>query len=139
MYKFDLKTNKYISSRAKYFFSDLWIRNSFNQFSTDRESLIENLVFNDLYSLWYEIYWWINGKFDFSFIAEKNNSRLYIHLSKETHKEDIKKEVRKLLKIWDEHKKYLIVDDLENLWLKKFKYDSVEIITLKDFFNTIKT
>jgi hypothetical protein len=137
MYKYDLKLNKYISSRVKYYFTDLWIRNSFYNFLVDTNTLKENLIFNELYSLWYEIYGWLNGKFDFSFIAEKNWERIYIHLSEQTDKEEIKKEVRKLNKIWDENGKYLIVENIKELWLKKLKYENVEIFNLEDFIKRI--
>jgi hypothetical protein len=41
----------------------------------------------------------MNGKFDFSFFVKKNSEKLYIHISQESDKEEIKKEVRKLIKI----------------------------------------
>ena len=139
MYKYDIKTGKHISSKVKYYFTDLWIRNACNNFSVERHTLLENLIFNDLYTLNYEIYWWMNGKFDFSFIAKSNDKKIYIHLSRQTEKEEIKKEVRKLLKIWGDQDKYLIVEDIRDLWLKKTKYETVEILTLVDFLKKIRT
>ena len=81
----------------------------------------------------------MNGKFDFSFIAKSNDKKIYIHLSRQTEKEEIKKEVRKLLKIWGDQDKYLIVEDIRDLWLKKTKYETVEILTLVDFLKKIRT
>jgi hypothetical protein len=45
----------------------------------------------------------------------------------------VKKEVNKLLKIWNEWIKYLLVDSIEKLGIKKVKYESVNIIEIEDF------
>lgn len=135
VYKFDIKTNKPITSKAKYYFTDNWIRNSLTNFDLSRETLLENLIFNILECNNYIIYTWLNWKFDFSFYWEKEDSsrKIYIHISKQTQKEELKKEVNKLLKIWNEWVKYLLVDNIEKLWIKKFKYDSVIIMNIEDF------
>lgn len=145
VYKFDLKNNKEITTKAKYYFTDNWIRNSLSEFQTNKKTLIENLIFNKLEYNNYKIYSWLNWKFDFSFywIKEKKNSHLiksiYIHISEETKKEELKKEVNKLLKIWKKKwdnelcKKYLLVESIDKLGIKKLKYDNVEIVEINNF------
>lgn len=146
VYNYDLKLNKVINTKAKYYFSDNWIRNSLNYFNIDRSILLENLIFNILEYNNYGIYWWINWKFNFSFYCVKNNNliweaeqesensyKIFVHISNEKQKEEVKKEVNKLLKIWGKEKKYLLVENIENLWIKKFIYDTVEIIEVAEF------
>lgn len=147
VYKYDLKKKKEITSKAKYYFTDNGIRNSLANFDLNNKILVENLIFNILEYNNYTIYSWVNWKFDFSFYIEKENKPLinvasedtisiekkYIHISRQTTKEELRKEVNKLLKIWKEWKKYLIVDSIEKLWIKKLRYDSVEILEVKEF------
>lgn len=157
MYKYDLKQKKEISSKAKYYFSDTWIRNSLNWFTTDTYILKENLIYNELLQNWYIINWWINWKFEFSFIARKENKKSnkieidtkYIHLSKQISKEEIKKEVRKLIKIplnldiieWKDSieiiSKYLIVENIKEIWLKKLQYENVKIVDFEKFIKEV--
>jgi hypothetical protein len=47
--------------------------------------------------------------------------------------------VRKLLKIWGDEKSYLVIDWLDDLWLKKFQYESVEIVKIEELLVKIKT
>ncbi len=137
VFKFDLKTNKTIASKAKYYFTDNWIRNSLLNFDVDKNILTENLIFNILYYNNYTIYWGTNWKFDFSFYCERvfetSKEKLYIHISYETRKDELRKEVNKLLKIWNSHKKYLLIPSIEKLWIKKLNYDSVEIMEINEF------
>jgi len=129
---FDIKKNKEITSKSKYFFTDNWIRNTLTNYTLDNQILKENLIFIKLKYNNFKIYWGLNWLFSFSFIAEKENKKIYIHLSESTEKTDIKKEVNKLLKIWDNNKKYLIINDLEKLNLRKKEYDSVSILTFNE-------
>lgn len=129
---YDLKNSKIINWKSKYYFNDNWIRNSLNNFELDIDILKENLVFIYLYYNNFNIFWWKNWNFEFSFIARKNKETIYIHLSKEVEKNEIKKEVNKLLKIWDNNKKYLIIDSFKKSWIKKYVYDSVEIIEIEN-------
>ena len=152
IYICSIKTNKIISSRGKYYFTDLGIRNSLNNFELSKFQLLENFVFNELYSKWYNIYAWKNGNFEFSFVVEKNNtsslfslikikenkfkkniSRFYIHISREDKKKSIKKEIKKLNKIKDDCKKFLIVGNLEELKFKKYRYEDVRVIGVEGF------
>jgi hypothetical protein len=132
-YKYDLKNKKEISSKAKYYFTDNWVRNSLNNFKLKKDILIENLIFNILEYNKYTIYWGLNWKFDFSFFWNKKWENIFIHISKETKKEEIKKEINKLNKISKEWNKYLLVESIAKLGIKKIRYDDVEIIEVNEF------
>ena len=133
IYNYDIKTEKIISSQAKYYFTDLWIRNSLTNFEFNNTILIENFIFLELQKKWYKIYAWKNWNFEFSFIAEINGSKIYIHISRETIKDEIKKERKKLNKIPGNHKIFLIVDNLESYKFKKSKYDNLKMIWVEKF------
>ena len=133
VYKFDMKTNKTISTKAKYYFNDNWIRNCLYDFHLNKNLLLENLIFNKLDYKNYEVFSWINWKFEFNFYWIKEEEKIFIHISNQTRRDDIKKEVSKLLKIWIEWNKYLLVENLDKLWIKKLKYDSVEIMEIENF------
>ncbi len=143
VYKIDLKTNKKITTKAKYYFTDNWIRNKLANFDVNKNILLENLIFSILEYNNYTIYSWLNWKFEFSFYARphpwipsplgEKEAAIYVHISRQTKREEIKKEVKKLLKVWKEWKKYLLVDSIRKLGIKKRKYDSVEIVKVSDF------
>ncbi len=155
-YNYDFKKQKTIKTKAKYYFSDLWIRNSINYFSTKKTEAIENLIYNELLKNWYKIKSAINWKFNFDFYArkkefqkEKNNikiNKIYIHISKTSNKQELKKEINKLNKVpyfptvskskenIDETiSRYLIVDSINDLGIKKLQYEEVKIVELKEF------
>lgn len=141
---YDLKKEEEIISFSKFYFKDLWIRNSLNNFSTDKCLLLENLVFNYFDKLWYKIYWWINWTFEFSFIIFLKSIKIYIHISKQNEVNEIKKEVRKFMKIKDNFPKYIIVENIANtwksikdLWIKKRVYENVKIVNLEEFIKEI--
>lgn len=138
-YIFDIKRNKSIQSKAKYYFSDNWIRNWLTNFSLDNNLLLENLIYNKLEFNNYDVYSWLNWKFHFTFywINKITSEYIYIHISEQSKKEEIKKEVNKLLKLWNKWKKYLLVDSIETIWIKKLIYDSVEIVGMSNFLNKI--
>jgi len=157
IFPYDFKKQKEINSKAKYYFTNLWIRNSLNYFSTSKNEAIKNLIFLELLKNSYKINSWINWKFSFSFFAKKlkeekdeiKSKILYIHLSEAKDKKELKKEINKLNKvpyfptiskeknISEKIEKFLIVENIENLKIKKLKYDQTEIIELKNFLKKI--
>ena len=125
---YDFKKEKIILNKYKYFFSDNWIRNSLSNFNLDKNILIENLIFIKLNYNNYLINWWLNWIFEFSFIATKNDTKIYIHISKETERQEINKEMNKLQKVPWKAKRYLVINNIDKLNLKKYIYDDVELI-----------
>ncbi len=136
-YKYDLKNNKEISSKAKYYFTDNWIRNSLVNFKLQNEILLENFIYNTLEYNNYKIFSGLNWKFDFSFYWKKKWKEIFIHISKETTKEEIKKEVNKLNKIKVKWNKYLLVNSISELSIKKVKYDDVEIVEIDELLEKL--
>ena len=102
VYRYDLKLGKEITSKAKYYFADTWIRNSISWVELNQDMLIENLIHNELKKNWYTLQWWIYGRFEFDFIAtsseHENKPDIYIHISKQSDRNEIQKEARKLWK-----------------------------------------
>ena len=146
IYKYDLKTWNIISSETKYYFTDLWIRNSLNNFNNPKEIQLENLIFNELNNKWYEVYSWLNWTFDFSFLwiipaqvpfMKWKELKIYIHISNSHDKNWVKSDVNKLLKIWNKFKKYLIVNSFTDLWITKVNYGSVEVMEVESFLKGI--
>ncbi len=129
---YDIKKQKIINGKSKYYFSDNWIRNYLSNFELDNKTLWENIIFVYLKYNNFTVYWWKNWVFELSFIAEKDNKKIYIHLSNNIDKNEIKKEINKLLKIPDDNKKYLIIESFDKYNIRKSIYDEVELIELKN-------
>ncbi len=128
---YDLKREKEISTKTKYFFLDNWILNSFNHFRQSEEILIKNLIF--IYLNWYKIqtFWWRFWNFMFDFyIKWKNNETYIIKLSS---LENYKKDLIKFKKI-DATKKFIIIEDLACSNIRKKDFWDLQIIDLVDFF-----
>ena len=139
-YTYDLKLKKEITSKAKYYFTDNWLLNSLNLFNSSKAILNENYIYSELLSLWYTIYNWKNWTFDFTFYAEKNNEKVFIHISEEKEdKNELKKEVRRLLKIpWNDIKYLVIQEDvIDKLKIKKFVYEEVRIVILEELIKEL--
>ena len=62
-----------------------------------------------------------------------------MHYSQVTEKVELKKEINKLNKVPVNWKKYLVLDSIENLWIKKLIYDDVEIVEYQDIFQKLQT
>jgi len=143
MYKYDIKSEKPITSAIKYYFTDTGIRNVCSQQECEIKILKENNFYLDIIKKWYQVYGGKNGVFEMSFYipGDTNNSiqNIYIHLSKQSDISEIKKEVRKLQKIdWDGIR-YLVVSDTELMKWKKKLYENVEIVWIEECKQKIKT
>jgi len=133
-YTYNLKIDKEITSKAKYYFTDNGIRNSFWTFNLDKDILIENFLFTQLLAKWYEVYNWKNWVFEFTFYWVNDNNNIYIHISRQNDKNELKKEVNKLLKIPWNWERFLVVNDkqISDMKIKKFIYDKVKIIKFEE-------
>lgn len=116
-YTYDFKLNKVINTKVKYYFTDIWLRNTFAWKKINENILTENLIYNDLVTKNSEIYNWSNWRFDFSFYIKDNSN--FIHISQNTEKNEIKKEVNKLDKIEQNWEKILILSNLDIINYKK--------------------
>jgi hypothetical protein len=57
-----------------------------------------------------------------------NLNKIYIHISRETEKSEIKKERKKLNKIPGDFKKFLIVENIDSYKFKKLEFDNLKIV-----------
>jgi predicted AAA+ superfamily ATPase len=126
-FTYDLKSDKPINTRVKYYFTDIGIRNTFAWEKIDDSVLIENIIYNDLITKYNNIYNWLNGRFEFSFYIKDNNT--FIHITPETDIHEIKKEVHKLTKIDQKWDKVLILSSLDMTNLK-LNIDWVKVVGL---------
>jgi predicted AAA+ superfamily ATPase len=136
--RYDMKKEKKMDSKWSYYFGDLWILASIKKDApTKKHLLFENLLLLELLQLNYEVYTWMNGKFLFSFYTKKLWEKKCIHISHQTDKKEIKKEINKLTKIKGKSERYLVVENLEDLWLRKKDYDTVQVIEYIDMIKLI--
>lgn len=129
---YDFKKEKSILNKSKYYFSDNWIRNKLNNFKLDKKILIENLIFIKLNYDNFNIYAWINWSYEFTFFAKQEKNNIYINIIFDLKKENLKKEINKLQKVPWKANRYLVIDNIEKLNLKKYIYDDVELISAEE-------
>ncbi len=129
---YDFKKEKSILNKSKYYFSDNWIRNKLNNFNLDRDILIENLIFIKLNYDNFNIFSWINWSYEFTFFAKQKENNIYINIINILEKEDLKKEINKLQKVPWKAKRYLVINNIDKLNLKKYIYDDVELISAEE-------
>lgn len=129
--KYDIKKWKEILWKNKYYFTDLWIKNSILNYNLNTYELTENYIYNILSLLWHKVCWWVNWVFNFSFIAFKNGEKILIEYSKNNNWSEIQSIARKLIKTWIVWKKYIIINNNEKLNIRK-NYRWVGIVTLKN-------
>jgi hypothetical protein len=139
VHKYDFKKEKIISSRIKYYFTDNGIRNSISKYSLSNNQLKENLLYQLLTYNWYKVYSGLNGTFDFTFYWKTEEDGLCLHYSQVTEKIELKKEINKLNKVPVDWKKYLVLDSIEDVWIKKLIYDDVEIVEYQEIFQKFQT
>ena len=125
--RYDIKGRKYIDTPAKYYFSDLGLRNARLNFRQYEEThLMENLIYNELRLRGMSVDVGVvvkhekdaNGvsvrkQYEVDFVCNQGSQRYYIqsalHLPSEEKREQ---EVRSLNDIKDSFKKFVITDDL---------------------------
>ena len=125
--RYDIKGRKYIDTPAKYYFSDLGLRNARLNFRQYEEThLMENLIYNELRLRGMSVDVGVvvkhekdaNGvsvrkQYEVDFVCNQGSQRYYIqsalHLPSEEKREQ---EVRSLKGINDSFKKFVITDDL---------------------------
>ena len=111
----------------KFYFSDLWIRNSILWWykQVDIAKILENIVFLHFKSLWYKIHIWKNKTKEIDFIVEKWSDIKYIQVSYLIKDEATKqREFWNLLEIKDNYEKIVLsLDDFidwDYKWIKHF-------------------
>ena len=129
--RYDIKGKRTFEIGEKYYFNDIGLRNSMVGFKPDDTAqIIENLVFNRLIMLGFDVR---IGKFDdkeIDFVCSKNNKKIYIQVTSYlNNKNVIDREFGNLLLIKDNYPKWVISLDELNL----DSYEGVEHYSLKQF------
>jgi len=134
--RFDIKRKKIFEVKDKYYFENLGIRNAIWGYRLqDRAKVMENVVYNHLLFLNYDVK---VGKLDdkeIDFIAKKHNQLLYFQVALSiNHENTLKREFENLLAIQDNYPKYVIT-------MEKFEgagYQGVKCLDLRCFLTAEK-
>lgn len=138
--RYDVKGKKYIQTLAKYYFSDIGLRNARLNFRQQEENhIIENVVFNELIRRGFNVDVGIveirngNGikRLEVDFVCNEASRRYYIQVT--THldtREKTLQEQRPLLHIGDNFKKIIIVRDDIKPW---YTEEGILVLGLYDF------
>lgn len=143
--RFDIKGKKYINTLAKYYFTDLGMRNSILNFRQQEENhIMENAIFNELKVRGFQVDVGIverrerdeNGKtvrkqYEVDFVANKGSQRYYIQSALAIPDSDKERqESYSLRNIDDSFKKMIVVKDYVR---PKRSEDGIVTINLFDF------
>lgn len=136
-YLYDMKKDWIIQSRACYYFWDTGLRKTFHE---DIHILEKNSLFLLLESQNYKVYGWKNGRFEFDFYAKKDSQKsIALHIERSNDKSEIRKTARKLAKIWNNSRKYLIVKNKDSLGMRKFVEEWVHILEFAEFLTIVES
>lgn len=130
--KYDLSWKKVLEYNSKYYFNDLWIRNSiYYNFNFDIWKLLENYVFNILISKGYKVYIWEKQWVEIDFIASRENEKMYFQVAYLISSKSVyDREFWNLKKIKDNFEKIVLsMDDIEfkdDSWIKHLKINNLE-------------
>lgn len=82
VWRFDIHWKKMLEHNEKYYFNDLWMRNTLRvHMEVDIGKIIENMVYLHLRKMGYKIYIWNIGNKEIDFIAKKGNEITYIQVA----------------------------------------------------------
>lgn len=143
--RYDIKGRKYISTPAKYYYTDLGLRNALLNFRQFEEThLMENAIYNELVYRGYsvdvgvvEIRTSDNGKMlkkqlEVDFVVNQASKRFYIQLAFALpNQEKIEQEQASLIKIQDSFKKIIIVGGNSPVWRNE---SGITFMGIYDFF-----
>jgi len=130
--KYDLAWKRVLEYNSKYYFNDLWIRNSiYYNFNFDIWKLLENYVFNILLIKWYKVFFWEKKWLEIDFIAQKWNDKRYFQVTYLVSSEEVyNREFWNLKQIQDNFEKIVLsMDDIDfkdNDWIKHYKIWELE-------------
>ena len=113
--RYNLRGKQVIAGEKKYFLSDLSFRNHlFGIFPEDMGYLLENYIYMQLKRMGYNVFVGKLDNLEIDFIAKKNDTTIYIQVAYLlTESKTIEREFGNLLKIKDNHEKFVIsMDDM---------------------------
>ena len=129
--RYDIKGKKYISTPAKYYYTDLGLRNARLGFrQLEEPHIMENVLYNDLIRRGMNVDVGvveyntkditdkkIRKQLEVDFVINKGNKRCYIQSALSiTDPEKRKQEIASLLRIPDSFTKYVVVKDYLEPW-----------------------
>lgn len=131
--RYDILGKRIFEIGEKYYFENLGILNLLAPLQpNNREKYLENLVFNHLKILGFDIKIGILENEEIDFICNKNNDKIYVQVALELKRpETIKREFGNLLKIKDNYPKYVVTE--EKGYTKRD--DGINIINIRDFLS----
>ncbi len=129
--RYDLIGKRIFVIGEKYYFENLGLRNSIVGYKPqDSGKILENLVFNHLLYMGFEIKTGAIGAYEIDFVCEKRAEKLYIQVALQLNDEaTIQREFGNLLKIQDNYPKWVVTND-------KFygnSYEGIKHIYISDF------
>lgn len=131
--RYDLVGKRVFEIGEKYYFENLGIRNIVIGYRiTDRAKLLENLVYNHLLYLGYEVKIGYIGDKEIDFIGEKSNEKIYVQVALQIDNETTaQREFGNLLKIPDNYPKIVVTDEA----FQGNTYEGIRHYSIQDFLS----
>ena len=129
--RYNIIWKKLFQQKDKYYFNDIWIRNSFGlDIQMDKWKILENIVFLHLKRLWYDVYVWdINWK-EIDFVTKKWDWIQYFQVAWMLGSQNLEdREFGNLLSIKDAYSKHVISFDA--LW--KSNHNGINVWNIETF------
>ena len=141
--RYDIKGKKYINSSAKYYFSDIGLRNARLNFRQTEEShLMENIIYNELLIRGYSVDVGVvevfgkstegkttKSQLEIDFIATKGSKKLYVQSALNLSTEDkMNQEMRSFKNVSDNFRKIIVVRDNIKLRRKEIGIETIGIM-----------
>lgn len=127
--RYDIKGKEYLKTGDKYYVCDLGLRNYLLGLVKDYGSILENIIFLELKRRRYRIYIGKDNDNEIDFVCETENDLIYIQVALSVRDENtLRRELRPLEAIQDNHKKYLITLDYDTN-----TYDGIKQISAMDY------
>lgn len=143
--KYNIKGRKYIGANSKYYFTDIGLRNALINFrQSDLGHIMENIIYNELLIRGYNVdigvviinepnenSVYVSKQIEADFVCQKINEKIYIQAAYSLDTIDkINQEKRPLLRINDNFRKIIIVNDSLHRY---FTIEGIEVISLKEW------
>lgn len=131
--RYDLVGKRVFEIGEKYYFENLGIRNIVIGYRIiDRAKLLENLVYNHLLYLGYEVRIGYIGDKEIDFIGEKSNEKIYVQVALQINNETTaQREFGNLLKIPDNYLKIVVTDEA----FQGNTYEGIRHYSILDFLS----
>lgn len=133
--RYDIKGKKIFEQGGKYYFQDHGLRNAEVGFKPgDIAKLIENMVYNHLITLGFNVYVGVWKNLEIDFIAERQGEKFYFQVTYLLADDTvIEREFGNLMRIKDQYPKYVIsMDPMKT----STTYEGIRHLTLLEFLQT---